>query len=359
MRQDVCFQRPSKGHSGASECAPSVSLPCRSYRLPLGDPSRHGAETSHPPPVRTPARPIVPRLGLVCRASLHMAVLAATHPPDAVPVCLFSVGGCSWPCSSRRQETSRPVSLSLPPISFPLTSLPSEVRCCRRDLAFQESTSSPAVASRLAGHGSRLGPSILEIGVLSWLPFFPKERPPSPVPGPQPTPCLPRHRWADATLAGLRLSTLRSTLPAHATPAPPPSLLPHPPTTVPLYLVPPPAAAKRSLAHLMSFSCPQTQSGLCQEIRLSSYRRSELDRAEARCPPPASPRLGRRHYFPSFSLIPPGSCTAPPSGPLLLPSRRPTIKAALVVPPRHWKSLLSSEPAWPNTFPTLISVSGL
>lgn len=37
---------------------------------------------------------------------------------------------------------------------------------------------------------------------------------------------------------GRASSTLRCTLPAHATPAPPPPLLPHPPTTVPLYLVP-------------------------------------------------------------------------------------------------------------------------
>lgn len=157
---------------------------------------------------------------------------------------------------------------------------------------------------------------------------------------------------------GFVYPTLHPASARHACPPPPP---PPPPSSnnSPLVPRPPPAAAKRSLAHLMYFSCPQTQSGLCQEIRLSSYRRSELDRAEARCPPLASPRLGRRHYFPSFSLIPPGSCTAPPSGPLLLPSRRPTIKPALVVPPRHWKSLLSSEPAWPNTFPTLISVSGL
>lgn len=205
--------------------------------------------------------------------------------------------------------------------------------------------------------GPDWGPRSLRSVFYPGSPSSQRRGPPSPVPGPLPTPCLPRHRWADATLAGLRLPYAA---PCQRTPRlPPPPLLPHPPTTVPLYLVPPPAAAKRSLAHLMYFSCPQTQSGLCQEIRLSSYRRSELDRAEARCPPPASPRLGRRHYFPSFSLIPPGSCTAPPSGPLLLPSRRPTIKPALVVPPRHWKSLLSSEPAWPNTFPTLISVFGL
>lgn len=58
--------------------------------------------------------------------SVSSAVQASTWPSTPPPirqtpglsVCLFSVGGCSWPCSSRRRETSRPVSLSLPPISF-------------------------------------------------------------------------------------------------------------------------------------------------------------------------------------------------------------------------------------------------
>lgn len=147
MRQDVCFQRPSKDHSGASECAPSVSLPCRSYRLPLGDPSRHGAETSHPAPVRSPALQHVPlSLGSVSsavQAWIHMAVHAATHPLDAGPISLFSVGGCSWPCSSRRRTRDQSAGIPLPrpylvsrPLAFPFTSLPSEVRCCRRGLAF-------------------------------------------------------------------------------------------------------------------------------------------------------------------------------------------------------------------------------
>ncbi|KAK1835244.1 hypothetical protein QBC39DRAFT_173234 [Podospora conica] len=197
-------------------------------------------------------------------------------------------------------------------------------------------------------------------------PSFPKESPPSPVPGGLvrcPRLVGPVIDGQMQPWPGLVVYPTQHPASARHTPAPP---LPPPPpsstTSSPWYLVPLPAA-KRNLAHHMSFSCPQTQSGLCQEIRLSSYRRSELDRAEALRPPPATwpacLRLGRRHYFPSFSLIPPGSCTAPPSGPLLLPSRRPTIKPALVVPPRHWKSLLFSEPAWPNTLSTLISVSGL
>lgn len=142
---------PPKDHSGASECAPSVSLPCRSYRLPLGDPSRHGAETSHPPPVRTPARParpIVPRLGLVCRASLHMAVHAATHPPDAGPVCLSLLCWRVFLAMFVPSTRDQPAGIPLPPpylvscpLAFPLSSLPSEARCCRRDLAFSRAHS--------------------------------------------------------------------------------------------------------------------------------------------------------------------------------------------------------------------------
>lgn len=84
--------------------------------------------------------------------------------------------------------------------------------------------------------GPDWGPRSLRSVFYPGSPSSQRRGPPSPVPGPLPTPCLPRHRWADATLAGLRLPYAG---PCQRTPRlPPPPLLPHPPTTVPLYLVP-------------------------------------------------------------------------------------------------------------------------
>lgn len=178
--------------------------------------------------------------------------------------------------------------------------------------------------------GPDWGPRSLRSVFYPGSPSSQRRAPPSPVPGPLPTPCLPRHRWADATLAGLRLPYAAPCQRTPRLPPPPPNASSN---NSPLVPRPPPAAAKRSLAHLMYFSCPQTQSGLCQEIRLSSYRRSELDRAEARCPPQqAHVLVVGTTSLPSL-LYPRGPAPPRPLG--LFCSLR-------VVPPSnpHWLSLL-------------------
>jgi hypothetical protein len=191
-----------------------------------------------------------------------------------------------------------------------------------------------------SGRGHLGSPEIPAIGVLPWLPLFPEGdsstqslvRPRLSHARP-----LPRHRWADATLCGPVFP-----LPSPANP---------PPTTLPLMILaprPPRARPSKSRAHHMSLLSTDAVRSVSR-IRLSSYRRSELDRAELHR---SSPRMvcSWSALLPTFFLLYPQG-PAPPRHPglFLLPSRRPTPESTLVYPPLHWKVAPFSEPACPNT----------
>jgi len=184
------------------------------------------------------------------------------------------------------------------------------------------------------------------IGVLPWLPLFPEMfSVQSLVRPPLSRRRLPRHRWADATLAGPVFP-----LPSPANP---------PQQPCPLMILAPrlPQARPSSLAHTTCPSCPQTLSGLYQESGLAPTDVPNLTVLNYR---PFQDGLFLVRTTSYFFFYTPRVLHRPAIRASFAPFASSHSRVYTGCPPLHWKSLLfPSLPALIPFFHHMISVSGL